>query len=573
MEATGESGRTQLRKRSAAVAGVFAVAMAVWCAAALAGGPQDTRVSGTIDNTNPNDGVRHETFSCFGMPTCTGTHTVTSKPKNCSNGTVFTNDAVFSGLDLSVPGTISGTQTLPVRVLHTVNADGTCTYASGAAVTWPFTATWNGTSGVMDISATHQDGTPRAEHGTFTANVAAASPVFPMTVMGSITTTAVNANAQIQPRPQDVGTQGSIFVFAHAPSSVLKSADDKRAAPEVPALTADEPVVCVLAQVNGQGQLVAVSASSMQAYLTGILSSQTQAVAILTNMPPTNVAGATFFVGYGASALTMLTNGIFQAAITVPGQVQCSASLASAPAPQSPGALTGLWWNATESGWGIHFTQRGPNIFGAWYTYDGAGNPKWYVLATCTGFTGASGICNGPLYQVTGPPFFGGTFNPSLVNATNVGSAQVNFRDVNNVSMTYTVAGQTRTIALVRQPLATGTTPPAVDYTDLWWNPSESGWGMAMAQQFGITFLAWYVYDNSGRPTWRVATCTMSGSSCSGTLYRTTGPVFGPSFDPAQVQATAAGTILVIFTDANNAILTYTVGGVTTTKSITRQLF
>jgi carbohydrate-selective porin OprB len=45
------------------------------------------------------------------------------------------------------------------------------------------------------------------------------------------------------------------------------------------------------------------------------------------------------------------------------------------------------------------------------------------------------------------------------------------------------------------------------------------------------------------------------------------------AFDPNAAQATAAGTITVTFTDANNAVLSYTVGGVTATKNVTRQLF
>ena len=153
------------------------------------------------------------------------------------------------------------------------------------------------------------------------------------------------------------------------------------------------------------------------------------------------------------------------------------------------------------------------------------------------------------------------------------GSLNMNFRGPDNATMTYALGGETRTVELTRQPLATGTTPPAVDYTDLWWNPNESGWGMAMAQQFGVTFLAWYVYDANGKPTWLVSTCTMSGSTCSGTLYRTTGPVFGPTFNSSQVRATVAGTAIVSFIDANNAVLSYTVDGVSETRSVTRQLF
>ena len=119
-----------------------------------------------------------------------------------------------------------------------------------------------------------------------------------------------------------------------------------------------------------------------------------------------------------------------------------------------------------------------------------------------------------------------------------------------------------------------GTATPAVDYSDLWWNPTESGWGMAMAHQSGNIFLAWYVYDGAGQPVWYVASnCVVSGSSCSGTLYKTTGPPFGPTFTSSQVQVSTAGSVIVSFIDANNAVLSYTVNGVTATKTVTRQLF
>ena len=251
-----------------------------------------------------------------------------------------------------------------------------------------------------------------------------------------------------------------------------------------------------------------------------------------------------------------------------------SASGTTGPGANSPGALTGLFWNPNESGWGIHFTQRGSNIFAAWYTYDASGNPKWYVASNCAGASAASGTCAGPLYQVSGPAFFGVNFNASLVNVAAAGNLSVTFQDTNNGSMTYTVGGQTRTVAISRQNVGTGSTVAPVDYTDLWWNPSESGWGIAMAQQFGNVFLAWYVYQSNGQPVWYVASnCTLSGNSCSGTLYSTTGPAFGPTFDPTQVHVSTVGNVTVTFTDANNAVLSYTVNGVVGSKNITRQLF
>jgi cytochrome c553 len=260
-------------------------------------------------------------------------------------------------------------------------------------------------------------------------------------------------------------------------------------------------------------------------------------------------------------------------------------SLRSAPPPPPPppvvanipGALSGLWYNASESGWGVHFTQRGTNVFAAWYTYDTSGNPKWYV-STCampSGITGTSGTCSGQLFEVAGPRFFGVLFDTRLVNATPAGNLRVTFQNADTASMTYTgVSGQTRTAAIVRQPLATGTTPPPVNYTDIWWNPDESGWGIAITQQFGTVFLAWYVYDGNAKPTWYVALCTMNGVAiCSGDLLRTTGPPFGPTFNSSQVQVFTAGTVTLIFNDANNAVLSYTANGVSSSKSITRQVF
>ncbi len=165
-------------------------------------------------------------------------------------------------------------------------------------------------------------------------------------------------------------------------------------------------------------------------------------------------------------------------------------------------------------------------VFGAWYTYDSAGKPKWYVASNCalpSGVTGTSGTCTGTLYQVSGPTFFGTSFEPHLDQVTAVGTISVAFANANTAMMTYTVNGQGRTVPIVRQSFQTGSTIPAVDYTDLWWNASESGWGMVITQQYGVMFLAWYVYDNGGNPVWYVVpNCSVVGSSCSGDAYSTT---------------------------------------------------
>ena len=535
----------------------------------------DVQITGRFSGVD-KDGYSYKAkFSCTGMPTCVGAGTSTEKPAVCSNSFTYSPALTITGIDLSQPSFQA--HIAPAQALNiTSNADGTCNYAFIPATPdnsgGDFMGTWDGTNGTITMVGSNGK-------GSFTASGLAPAPVFPMTVSSNITPTTVSATADIQPRPQDVGITASIFVFAQVPSSQLGKALAKRAAagPRFPVARLDGDQ-CVLAQVDPSGHLAGVSASTMQPYFTGVLSAQSQSVTILNNAASSSVAGATFFVGYGSDAGSMLANGVYQAAIVVPGASQCTASLASAPAPEAPGKLTGLWWNAAESGWGIHFTRRGSHVFAAWYTYDAAGTPKWYVASDCAmaaGATETSGSCSGDLYEVHGPSFLANAaFDSSRVSVNPAGTLKVAFTDANSATMTYTLAGQTRTVPLTRQVFQSGTTPPAVDYTDLWWNPSESGWGMAVSHQYGVMFLAWFVYDGSGNPVWYVASnCTVSGSSCSGKLYRTTGPAFGPTFDPSRVQVFEVGTVTATFGDANSGSLSYTIDGVTSSKKIQRQLF
>jgi len=69
----------------------------------------------------------------------------------------------------------------------------------------------------------------------------------------------------------------------------------------------------------------------------------------------------------------------------------------------------------------------------------------------------------------------------------------------------------------------TGSTTPT-NVTGLWWNPNESGWGLNLIQESNIVFMTMFTYDANGTPTWYVASsCAVSGSGCSGDLYRVSG--------------------------------------------------
>jgi hypothetical protein len=122
---------------------------------------------------------------------------------------------------------------------------------------------------------------------------------------------------------------------------------------------------------------------------------------------------------------------------------------------------------------------------------------------------------------------------------------------------------------------------PLTNYTGMWWNPRESGWGLSINQSATAqVFVAWYVYDANGQPVWY--TIQMGRwtdfRTWTGTVYRTAGPVFfGAAFDPALVQLAPLGTATFSFDQTpatvDTATFTYTVGGVTAAKTISRMRF
>lgn len=119
----------------------------------------------------------------------------------------------------------------------------------------------------------------------------------------------------------------------------------------------------------------------------------------------------------------------------------------------------------------------------------------------------------------------------------------------------------------------------AAAMTDLWWNPNESGWGANIVDQQHTLFVTLFVYGPDGRPTWYVGSnvalisSTTSSRFYSGPLYATTGGWFGGFFNPAAVGVRQVGTVSFTANSPVSGTLTYTVDGVTVSKSIRRQSF
>jgi hypothetical protein len=254
--------------------------------------------------------------------------------------------------------------------------------------------------------------------------------------------------------------------------------------------TKDTSVACVLAQLNASGQLQQASASTLQAYISGVLSSQGQAVTILDSASAASAAGATFFVGYGSSSSAMIDTGLNRSAVTVPGAVTCQ--------PQAP--QTGWWWNPLEGGRGFSIEVQGNHLFFAAFHYDTTGRSTWNVSPGVTSLDGSYFASD--LYFVSGGQSLGGAYRPA--NPAKAGAITLVFSDASHGTMIWSdVAVPIERMNLIPNGLAAA---PRANQPESgwWWNPDENGRGFFIEWQDGYADLAGYMYDDAGNPVWYI---------------------------------------------------------------------
>jgi YVTN family beta-propeller protein len=256
------------------------------------------------------------------------------------------------------------------------------------------------------------------------------------------------------------------------------------------------------------------------------------------------------------------------------------------PPPVRPAAIDvqGLWWRGpSESGWGINLTHQGDTLFATWFTYGADGSGQWLVMSN--GARTGDQAYTGTLYRTTGPAYTG-TFDPSRVVATPVGSATFTFTDANNGTLNATLDGASFTRPIVRETYASpvptctlggsqGATP---NYQDLWWRSGggEPGWGINITHQGDILFATWFTYDTDGKGLWLVGpnVARTGNGTYSGTLYRTWGAPFNAqAWSPSSVSAMPVGSVSFTFDDANGGTFTASVNGTTVTRPIRREAF
>ena len=115
-----------------------------------------------------------------------------------------------------------------------------------------------------------------------------------------------------------------------------------------------------------------------------------------------------------------------------------------------------------------------------------------------------------------------------------------------------------------------------VDYTDLWWNPQESGWGLGITHHAsGQLFGTWYTYEPNGEPSWFTLQPGewTSPTQWTGPIYKTRGPFFGAPFEASRFSVMAVGKATLAFDGPSSGTFSYTLEGVSSSRRIERMVF
>ena len=245
-----------------------------------------------------------------------------------------------------------------------------------------------------------------------------------------------------------------------------------------------------------------------------------------------------------------------------------------------------LWWNPAESGMGFSITQHASGqVFAGWYAYDPEGRPSWRFVSGGTWTDDRT--FTGGLNEANGPAFFQGPFSASGVSARTIGTATFHFDDDSNATFSYRLdsgqSGQKRISRLLFGPRIVDSLGQFSNYADTWWNPAESGWGVAIANQHLKAFALWYVYDESGRPTWVAMPDANLGSqpgenyavfpAYGGDVYAFRAPNAAQPYDPARVVPTRVGTAKIVFFSRTSARIDWNAFGTSGSRPLERLPF
>jgi hypothetical protein len=208
-------------------------------------------------------------------------------------------------------------------------------------------------------------------------------------------------------------------------------------------------------------------------------------------------------------------------------------------------------------------------MFGALFLRDEAGAPRWYVMSE--GKRAGNGSFSGTLYRMQGPA--GASARPTAVGTLTFApdsneSASLSYaigEAKRSTPITRTVFAADRTCGWSNSAESKATRLP--NYTALYYQPENTGWGLAVSHRGDTAFGVIFGYDAQQQPTWTLMSdgkgeAKRSGGAFSGVLYRVAG------HSVAEI-----GSMSLAFGAEGAAALAYTADGKSTSQALKRHVF
>jgi hypothetical protein len=276
----------------------------------------------------------------------------------------------------------------------------------------------------------------------------------------------------------------------------------------------------------------------------------------------------------GNSASFTLADGVSDGDLVADGVITAYGGLAVAPPWYFE--LQDLWWGGLgENGWGVSIVQHDEKLFAVIFAYDGNGMPTWYVMPGGQWNAGRT-VFTGALYSPRGAPYT--AYDPARLDVgPSVGTLMLTFTDATHATLDYVINGMVGRKQITRQQFGASlaNTRPVVG--DMWWGGErQSGWGIAILQQFGTLFATWFTYNEKGEPTWFVmpAGSWTATDTFEGRIYRTSSSRWlAMSYNTTSFRVNDVGSFRVRFLTTDTAVFEWTIDGRSGSLPLSRQTF
>ncbi len=199
----------------------------------------------------------------------------------------------------------------------------------------------------------------------------------------------------------------------------------------------------------------------------------------------------------------------------------------------------GHWYNPQRSGHGMDVQRLGNFMFVTWFTYNDDGSPTWYQ---------ASNVYS-PDWQADMYRF---AWNPDTgkVDGEIVGTMSMAFSDAEHAEFRWQIGEQSGSEP-VRYFLFDDRRALR-DYTGMWYDRGEPGWGFSAYSQGQTRFFVLYFYDENHQPRWVLGQDDNQARS-NVPMFSFQG--FCPACDRVQPQSSDAGSLTVDYRDSRSGTI------------------